>query len=53
MNLVVAGKIDMKSMITHHMKVHQFYEAIDLMRKQESIKVILYPEDLESGDTLD
>ena len=53
MNLVVAGKIDMKSMITHHMKVHQFYEAIDLMRKQESIKVILYPEDLEPGDTLD
>ena len=53
MNLVVAGKIDMKSMITHRMKVHEFYDALDLMRKQESIKVILYPEELAPGEGLD
>lgn len=50
MNLVVAGKLDLKSMITHKMKVHQFYDALELMRHQESVKVILYPEELEAGE---
>ncbi len=45
MNLAVAGKIDLKSMISHRMKVSQFNEALDLMRKQQSVKIILYPED--------
>ncbi len=45
MNLVVAGKLDLKSMISHKMKISQFNEALDLMRRQESVKIILYPED--------
>ena len=45
MNLVVAGKLDLKSMISHTMTISHFDEAIDLMRHQKSIKVILYPED--------
>jgi len=45
MNLVVAGKLDLKSMISHKMKISQFGEALDLMRQQKSIKIILYPED--------
>lgn len=44
-NLVVAGKLDLKSMISHRMKISQFKEALDLMRRQKSIKIILYPED--------
>ncbi len=45
MNLAVAGKIDLASMISHKMKITQFKEAFDLVRKREAIKIILYPED--------
>ena len=45
MNLVVAGKLDLKSMISHTMPISEFDTAISLMRQQKSIKVILYPED--------
>ena len=45
MNLVVAGKIDMKSMISHKMKLSDFREAFDLVREKQAIKIILYPED--------
>lgn len=45
MNLVMAGKINMKSMISHQLKISQFREAFDLVRRRESIKIILYPED--------
>ena len=44
MNLAVAGKIDLKSMISHRMKISQFREAFDLVRSKEAIKIILYPE---------
>ncbi len=46
MNLVEAGKFDLKCMISHKMKVSQFREAFDLVRRKESIKIILYPDDL-------
>lgn len=45
MNLVVAGKIDLKSMITHRMKLSEFRAAFDLVRERKAIKIILYPED--------
>ncbi len=51
-NLVVAGKMNLKDMITHKMKLHEFYDAIELMRSQKSIKIILYPEDLKDGEMI-
>ncbi len=44
MNLAVSGRIDMKSMISHRMKLSQFREAFDLVRSKKAIKIILYPE---------
>ncbi|MBR0085515.1 MAG: alcohol dehydrogenase catalytic domain-containing protein [Lachnospiraceae bacterium] len=46
-NLVQAGKWDLKCMISHRLKVSQFREAFDLLRRKESIKTILYPENLD------
>lgn len=46
MNLVKAKKFDLKCMISHEMKVSQFREAFDMVRRKESIKIILRPEDL-------
>ena len=45
MNLAVAGKINLKSMISHTMKISEFRKAFDLVRAKEAIKIILYPED--------
>lgn len=45
MNLVKAGKWDQKSMISHRLPLSQWHEAIDLYRRRESMKVILYPEE--------
>jgi threonine dehydrogenase-like Zn-dependent dehydrogenase len=45
MNLAVAGKIDLKSMISHKMSISEFRKAFDLVRQREAIKIILYPED--------
>ena len=47
MNLWEAGKWDLKCMISHRMKVHEFREAFDMVRRKESIKIILTPDDLE------
>jgi threonine dehydrogenase-like Zn-dependent dehydrogenase len=44
MNLSSAGRIDLKSMISHRMKLSQFREAFDLVRSKKAIKIILYPE---------
>lgn len=43
--LIEAGKIDMKSLISHRMSILQFREAIDLMKQRKATKIILYPED--------
>ncbi len=45
MNLIQAGKWDQKCMISHKMKISEFREAFDMVRRKESIKIILYPED--------
>lgn len=45
MNLIEAGKWDMKCMISHKMKISEFREAFNMFRRKESIKIILYPED--------
>lgn len=44
MNLAVAGKIDLKSMVSHRMKISEFREAFDLVRAKKAIKIVLYPE---------
>ena len=45
MNLVEAGKWDMEGMISHRIQISQFREAFDMVRRKESIKIILYPEE--------
>jgi len=40
-----AGKLSLNSIITHSMKISQFNEAIEMIKKQEAIKIILYPEE--------
>ncbi len=45
MNLISAGLIDMKSMISHKMSILDFHEAFDLVRARNAIKIILYPVD--------
>lgn len=45
MKLWQAGRINLKAMISHDMKVSEFFNALDLMRKQKSMKIILRPED--------
>ena len=45
MNLISAGAIDIKSMISHKMGISSFREAFDLVRAKQAIKIILYPED--------
>jgi len=45
LKLLAAGKLDAKSMITHHLKLSEFLKAFELMDSREAIRVILYPED--------
>ena len=44
-NLYKAGKFTLKTAITHRLNISQIQEALDLLRRREAIKVILYPED--------
>ena len=44
MNLAVAGKMNLKTNISHRMRIGQFREAFDLVRAKQAQKVILYPE---------
>ena len=46
MNLWKAGKWDQKSLISHTFSVKDFRKAFDMYRNRESMKVILYPEEL-------
>jgi threonine dehydrogenase-like Zn-dependent dehydrogenase len=45
MNLWKAGKFSLKTAISHKLSISQFDEALELLRRKEAIKVILYPED--------
>lgn len=45
MNLIQAGKVDMKSMISHRMPITEFREAFTLVKQRKAIKIILTPED--------
>lgn len=45
MNLVLAGKMSLKTMITHRMKLSEFEQAFALLKNKEALKVVLYPED--------
>ena len=45
MNLAEAGRIDLNAMISHRMGIRDFRAAFDLVRRKESIKIILYPEE--------
>jgi len=44
MKLLDAGKIDVKTMITHRMPLTDFFKGVDAMMSREAIKVIFKPE---------
>jgi L-iditol 2-dehydrogenase len=39
-----SGRISVKSLITHRFPIMEWKKAFELMEKQESVKIILYPE---------
>lgn len=41
--MISEGRIDPSSIITHRMQMNRIEEAIDLVTRQEALKVILYP----------
>ena len=43
--LFKAGKFSLKTVITHKFKISQINEALELLRRREAVKIILYPED--------
>ncbi|MDR1059065.1 MAG: alcohol dehydrogenase catalytic domain-containing protein [Treponema sp.] len=45
MNLVLAGKFSLKSVISHRMTIADFDSALNLLRGKQAVKVILYPLD--------
>ena len=42
LRLLAAGKIDLKSIITHELGLSQWEKGFELMAKKEAIKVILH-----------
>lgn len=44
LKLIAEGRIDIKRIITHRMKLADVKEAIELVLRQQALKVILYPE---------
>ncbi|MFZ4506322.1 MAG: zinc-dependent alcohol dehydrogenase [Fimbriimonas sp.] len=44
--LIEAGKLDLAPIISHHLPMDQYAEAIDLLETQEATKVCLYPNGL-------
>jgi threonine dehydrogenase-like Zn-dependent dehydrogenase len=45
MNLVLAGKFSLKSVISHKMTIADFDKALNMLRSKEAVKIILYPVD--------
>jgi 2-desacetyl-2-hydroxyethyl bacteriochlorophyllide A dehydrogenase len=43
MNLVLAGKFSLASVISHKMNISEFDKALDMLRRKEAMKIILYP----------
>jgi len=41
---VSSGKVSVKDLITHKFNISEWRRAFELMEKQESVKIILYPE---------
>ncbi len=43
MNLLAAGKVDLRPLITAELPLAEWRQAFDLMRTRQAIKVILKP----------
>jgi threonine dehydrogenase-like Zn-dependent dehydrogenase len=41
--LIEKGKLDLASLVTHHLPLERYDEAIDLLERQEAIKVCFWP----------
>jgi len=42
-DLIRAGKLDLAPLVTHHLPLERYGEAIDLLEKQQALKVCLLP----------
>lgn len=43
MNLVLAGKFSLESVITHRMPLEDYKKAVELLQTKQAVKIILYP----------
>lgn len=43
MNLTLAGRFKLDSVITHKMALDEYERALDMLREREAVKIILYP----------
>ncbi|MBC7807302.1 MAG: alcohol dehydrogenase catalytic domain-containing protein [Akkermansiaceae bacterium] len=41
--LIMEGKLDLRPLVTHHLPLESYAEAIDLLERQDAIKVCLWP----------
>lgn len=41
--LITAGKLDLSRLVTHHLPLERYAEGIDLLEKQQAIKVCFHP----------
>lgn len=42
-DLIAAGKLDLAPLVTHHLPLERYAEGIDLLERQEAIKVCFWP----------
>jgi threonine 3-dehydrogenase len=42
--LLASGKLNLEPVITHRLKLSEFSQAMELLRKGEAIKVVMRPE---------
>lgn len=50
MNLLVLGKVDLKGMISHHIRLKDWQKGFELVRSREAIKIIITKEESMLSD---
>ena len=41
--LIVAGRLDLTPLVTHHLPLSRYNEGIDLLKTQQAIKICFHP----------
>jgi L-iditol 2-dehydrogenase len=44
-DLLASGKVDAQALVTHRLPLSKFWEGIELMKRKESFKVVLVPDE--------